>query len=531
MKKLLFYLALATTLISCHEKDGEGSDPENDGLNLRFAIDWSALAEKPTGLTMLFYPADGSKALNYHFDAVDMVSVSLEEQDYSFICFNQSVEEFQNFQFDLEDYETASVTALSADNLKAGTLAITSMKSVQGTRGHNRKGALTPTGLIKPFSISIPAPGLQGAAHVNGGTLTNLSAGYNIRDRKPLEKTIEQALPADVWTISTLDDADATPVLTARFGSFGVSLANGTRAALDEVEQRNMLTVSVLLADGTTKELTADVTDAVVEQYLAALEEETNGECHVSSATTYVNQMGCVDLGLFDDGGAPLLWAVSNLGGYLPQDEGFYYAWGEVVAYGQETFIVKPIEEGGGKPSSEIIEGESNSAKTIYDWANYAYCAGTETSMTKYCSDADYGTVDKLTELESADDAASLFFGSPWRIPTSADFEKLVNECVWEWTSMDGVSGCKVYGPNGNSIFLPAVGAYRNEKLTGNRQAGYYWSSSLFTKMPNQSYGLAISTETDPLVISLPRYIGSPIRPVCCGETVAPVPEDTPNTH
>ena len=523
-------------MIACHESENGGNDPENEGLNLKYAIDWSALATKPTGLTMLFYPTNGGETLKYHFDAVDLVNVSLPEQDYSLICFNQSVEEFENFRFDLDDFETASVTALSAESLTAGTLAITSQKSVQGTRGVNLRIVILPTNIVKSMSVSIPVPDVPNDVRVSAGSLTNLSAGFNISERKPLKETMELPLPSDVWSVSTLDDAETTTVLTANFATFGVSLANDTRAAFDDAENRNLLTVSVMLADGTTKEITADVTESIVEQYLAALEEEANAASKVSSATGYINKVGYVDLGLLADDGSPLYWGISNVGGYLPEDYGNYYSWGEIFAYGQEVFLSpvntgKVVVEEGVKEVVSEIEANDLYVKTIYDWAHYAYCEGTETSLTKYCSDADYGTVDDLVQLETSDDAATSYNYSPWRIPTSAEYEKLVNECVWEWTTLNGVPGSKIYGPNGNSIFLPAVGSYRNEKLTGARQAGYYWSSSLYTKMPSQAYGLAISSETEPLVLSLPRYIGSPIRAVSSEALTILVPDDNPNTH
>ena len=55
-------------------------------------------------------------------------------------------------------------------------------------------------------------------------------------------------------------------------------------------------------------------------------------------------------------------------------------------------------------------------------------------------------------------------------------FEELKSKCTWSWTG----SGCKVTGPNGNSIVLPALG-YRfcdecDNSYVGAR--GYYWSLS-----------------------------------------------------
>ena len=62
-------------------------------------------------------------------------------------------------------------------------------------------------------------------------------------------------------------------------------------------------------------------------------------------------------------------------------------------------------------------------------------------------------------------DAARAQWGGDWRLPTQDDFSELVNKCDWYWSSYNGVSGYKVYGPNGNYIFLPYA-------------SNYYWSGT-----------------------------------------------------
>lgn len=64
------------------------------------------------------------------------------------------------------------------------------------------------------------------------------------------------------------------------------------------------------------------------------------------------------------------------------------------------------------------------------------------------------------------------------KLPTKQQLQELINKCTWKWTQ-NGVKGYKVTGPNGNSIFLPAVG-YRDCEV-GVRYIGtygYYLSST-----------------------------------------------------
>ena len=79
--------------------------------------------------------------------------------------------------------------------------------------------------------------------------------------------------------------------------------------------------------------------------------------------------------------------------------------------------------------------------------------------------------------LYTYDDAKK--FGS--RLPTKAQLEELKDKCTWTWEggSRANVSGYRVTGPNGNSIFLPAAGyRYCDGGVDGVGTLGYYWSST-----------------------------------------------------
>ena len=154
-----------------------------------------------------------------------------------------------------------------------------------------------------------------------------------------------------------------------------------------------------------------------------------------------------VDLGL------SVKWATFNVGATKPEEYGGYYAWGET-------------EE-----------------KDIYNWGTYKWCNGSEdtmTEMTKYCTDSSYGTVDNKTVLDLEDDVAHVNWGGDWRMPTKAEQDELRTKCTWQWTTLNGVNGYNVTGPNGNSIFLPAAGFRRAAYRDDCGSYGYYWSSSLY---------------------------------------------------
>ncbi len=70
-------------------------------------------------------------------------------------------------------------------------------------------------------------------------------------------------------------------------------------------------------------------------------------------------------------------------------------------------------------------------------------------------------------------DEAVSKFGN--KLPSNEQFQELMDRCIWTWTG----SGCKVVGPNGNSIYFPAAGD-RSCRGSVSRvgSSGHYWSST-----------------------------------------------------
>ena len=181
--------------------------------------------------------------------------------------------------------------------------------------------------------------------------------------------------------------------------------------------------------------------------------EEGGDEGGSSSSTSgSENVYEWVDLGL------SVNWATCNVGATKPEEYGNYYAWGETTP------------------------------KTTYDWSTYKWCNGSYDTMTKYCTNSDYGTVDNYTVLGKEDDAASVNMGGSWRMPTYKEQAELQTKCTWTWTTLNGVNGYNVEGPNGNSIFLPAAGCRDYSDLYRAGSYGYYWSRSL--NQLNSGYAL-----------------------------------------
>ena len=198
--------------------------------------------------------------------------------------------------------------------------------------------------------------------------------------------------------------------------------------------------------------------DAAIATYLSTLDKgavsaarfSANGDRGISYRVDgVINGHEYVDLGL------SVKWATCNVGATKPEEYGGYYAWGET-------------EE-----------------KYDYDWYTYKWCNGSPSTMTKYCTNSSFGTVDNKTTLALEDDVAHVKWGGTWRMPTKAEQDELRNNCTWSWTTLNSVNGYKVTSKtNGNSIFLPAAGGRSGTNLNLSGSLGYYWSGSLY-----ESYG------------------------------------------
>lgn len=180
------------------------------------------------------------------------------------------------------------------------------------------------------------------------------------------------------------------------------------------------------------------------------------------------------------------LWASMNVGATSAEDFGSYFAWGETTV------------------------------SSYYGWNSYKWSGNTQTSMTKYCTSATYGTVDGKTQLDLDDDAAHAAWGGDWHTPTIGDIEELINNTTNEWVTINGATGCRFKSKtNGNSIFLPAAGYYIGSSLGNVGLMGCYWSSTL---QENEQYAakiLYVASGTAASDYNFYRYVGQPVRPVC----------------
>ena len=216
---------------------------------------------------------------------------------------------------------------------------------------------------------------------------------------------------------------------------------------------------------------------------------QKNGE--VSNVSKVNKSDGCgknpadwVDLGLPNG----LLWAKCNLGANSPEEFGDYYAWGEIQP------------------------------KSVYDWSTHKYCTvnnyGDLRAYTKYNTRSSHGIVDNLTKLQTMDDAASSVLGDGARMPMHGEWEELIKNTTSKWTTLNGVKGRLLTGPNGNTLFLPATG-YRLNDYWKENEGNYYWTSSLAGKYDGYGVWCFEFDSLNQYCNTRTRCYGFSVRAVC----------------
>ena len=239
----------------------------------------------------------------------------------------------------------------------------------------------------------------------------------------------------------------------------------------------------------------------------------------MAQCTVRVGVPDAVDLGL----PSGIKWASFNLGTSYPY--GDYYAWGETEPYYKagdaqsdaprwkstwDDYNYREVNYGDGgycwdsyKFSEIQYDDEGNAHQTGFKKYTYYY---------SFFGDSEYHDGDDKFVLDQEDDAAHKQLGGDWRIPSWAEMQELVDLCTWEWTEQDGVSGQKVTGPNGNSIFLPAAGFRSGLELKEFGEEGRYWTSTRYHYQYNAML-LYFASDVNHVARSN-RFAGYAIRPV-----------------
>lgn len=184
------------------------------------------------------------------------------------------------------------------------------------------------------------------------------------------------------------------------------------------------------------------------------------------SGDTSSSEHQYVDLGL------NVLWATCNIGAENPEDCGDFYAWGETTPYYQEGYALE-------QPQCHWLSDKEGG----YTLSNY------------FDSNYDSYNLDGVSTLSSANDAATVNWGSDWHMPSNNDFLELLNDCDWSLgdTKKYYIVRGKKPGFTENYIILPLAGSWSD--LDYYNQGGAYWANQVYSDWSGYAFGLRLDEE------------------------------------
>lgn len=180
-------------------------------------------------------------------------------------------------------------------------------------------------------------------------------------------------------------------------------------------------------------------------------------------------------------------WATMNVGANSVTDYGLYFQWGDTQGY---TF------------------SQFETDKT-FDFKNYKWTEDDGSTFTKY-NGSDY------TVLQPSDDAVTAAWGGNWRMPTSEEFQALMDATTYELTEYDGIRGLLCIDKTDSSkvLFLPCAGEGIENSLVDDGGGAEYWSGSLDSRYVSNAVGIRINDDNEDWYYSEYRYAGLPVRGV-----------------
>lgn len=261
-------------------------------------VDWSAMDEKPTGMSVYLYPEDGSEPIVKLTNQVDETRLSVREGTYNVLVINQSISEFGSITFQgMDRFSTAKAIATRVPNgsdlhgleepevygpelLAIAThirLVVTEQMvsdyqaQVKAEAALSRQVPsattlqLTARPLTFNATVHVHVSGIQNVRSVRG-RFSGMASGCLLVMGTPLAST--STYMVEQWDI-THDDTDYTQgTLTGRFTTFGlveeapstaaaVSTAAVSNAVVSRWAERaaatdNLLSLDILLVDNQT---------------------------------------------------------------------------------------------------------------------------------------------------------------------------------------------------------------------------------------------------------------------------------------
>lgn len=285
-------LAVLVTLLltACDRRPLEVIVERN--THVRINVDWAShFGQRPSGMTVRLYPADGSAPISNVTNDVDGIDVGLTAGTYYLMVFNQTEDEFGSMTFSgMQQYTEAAAHAARATlhgnsswdegieyyadpepiGVAVDTITITQDMVDRGisferykkgmTTNHLYEGADTYTydevvlPMTSRLNITVHIKGISNMRSVVG-YITGMADAFHLSDGQRLNTTC--ALPLDTWKGAYVDKSANTGVITTSTATFGLPYDKVVLSNRNPGDNRIVLCFT--LVDGTTRLFSYDV--------------------------------------------------------------------------------------------------------------------------------------------------------------------------------------------------------------------------------------------------------------------------------
>lgn len=145
-----------------------------------------------------------------------------------------------------------------------------------------------------------------------------------------------------------------------------------------------------------------------------------------------------------------------------------------------------------------------------HEYVDLGLTSGSLWATTNYGADKPeaYGSYSKGNSFSS--------WGQKWTMPTKDEYQELIDECEWTWTTINEINGYSIKGVNGKTIFLPAAGSKDHWGTSGLGTSLQYmtatdsWGSNVYILSANKTERVIKSAST-----TLTEYS---VRPIAKGK-------------
>lgn len=232
------------------------------------------------------------------------------------------------------------------------------------------------------------------------------------------------------------------------------------------------------------------------------------------------------------DMGEAGIWASCNVKATSPEEFGYYFQWADPRGCPRET----------GGTSSGLMFGDTHyKYYTDNGFPAYAVTTISKYNTMHYMCPSGVEEPDYEITVALEDDGANAYMGGDWRTPTKSEWEKLLNLCNKEFTSINNVNGVRLTlkSDSSKSIFIPAAGYFTGiGGLSGSNNAFAYMTGTLGwmdelsgeTYAPLDCYAVhgtsSLSTFGDIRTLGYKRSGGYPIRAILTTPSEEAIPED-----